>query len=571
MNILENLTILYEDLAEKGEVTPFGWSPIKISYILDIDLDGNLNSASSVLEELTSAKGKTFFAPQVFELPAAAARSSGLCPNFLWDNALYSLGLDTKGKPERALNSFKAFKNFHHKLLDEVNTPMVKALLRFLDHWSPLDAPENPKIQGIYEDLLKGSNLTFTVNGELLTDDISIKHAWDTYYRETDGPLVQCLVTGAWEPLVMVHPAIKKLEGAQSTGAKLVSFNEASFNSYGHSQGENAPVCKYAAFAYTTALNYLLEHRVQTSRFGTCTILYWCIGLEKSREEVLIEAMKQLIAGNRVKDLSEDLLDEPIFILGISPNVSRIYPKFFFQDTIRNLVLNVDEHHRRMEIVKPSYDQFEDVPMWMMFNNLVRPGGELPERTQNSIVKAVIAGTSYPYTMVTNALLRTRAEKDIDRTKAAIIKAYFLQNQNQDCPKEVLTVSLNEESTNLPYNLGRLFSIYETVQDAAIDNISASIKDRYFSSAMTSPGAVFAVLTKLHTAHMRKLERKSKYDGKAAWAFYTYAPQVDKILSLMTESFPAHFSSAEQGAFCLGYYHQNQKRYEKKNNTKEEV
>ena len=570
MNVLENLAILYEDLAEKGKVTPFGWSPIKISCVLDIDQDGNLNSAGSVLEEVTTPKGKTLMIPQVFELPAAQARSSGICPNFLWDNAIYTLGLDTKGKPERAVDSFKAFKNFHHKLLDDVNTPIAKALLLFLDKWSPLDAPENPLLQDIMDDLLKGSNVTFTVNGELLTDDISIKHAWNTHYNETDGPMAQCLVTGDWAPLLQVHPAIKKLDGAQSTGAKLVSFNEPSFNSYGHTQGENAPVCKYAAFAYSTALNYLLENRVQTSKFGTCTVLYWCIGLDEKREEAVVSAMKELIAGNRVKDLDEDILDEPIFVLGLSPNVSRIYPKFFIQDTLRSLSAHVDEHHERMAVVRPGYDQFEDVPMWLMFNDIVRPGGDLPERSKNTIVKAVLTGTPYPYTMVTNALMRIRIERDVTRTRAAILKAYFSQNPNHECPEEVLTVALNENSTSIPYNLGRLFSMFESVQDAAIDNINTNIKDRYFSSAMTSPGAVFAALTKLYTAHIRKLERRSKYDGKASWAFFTYAPQVDKILALLTDSFPAHFSSAEQSAFCLGYYHQNQKRFEKKN-TKEEI
>lgn len=566
MNVLQSLVQLYEDLSAKGLVSPFGWSPVKISYLLDINSDGELNSASCVLEEVTNTKGKTYFKPQVFEYPASVARSSGFCPNFLWDNATYALGIDAKGKADRAIGSFKSFKEFHHRLLDEVNTPNAVALLRFLDKWSPLDAAEHPVLKEIYDGLLGGSNLTFTVNGELLTDDISIQHAWDTYYRETDGPQAQCLVTGEWGPAMLVHPAIKKLDGAQSTGAKLVSFNEPSFNSYGHTQGENAPVSQYAAFAYTTALNYLLENRVQTAKLGETTVAYWTIGLEQEREDAVYAALKDAFAGKLVKDVDNDMLDSEIFVLGISPNVSRIHVKFFYETTLRKLMKNVEAHHARMDIQRPAFDQYEEVPLWLLFDNLVRPGGDLAERTKRAIVQTILTGAPYPHTMPANALLRIRAEKKVSRARAAALKAYYLQNPTPECPEEVLTVALNEFSENIPYNLGRLFSVYEAVQEIAIGNLNTSIKDRYFNAAMSCPAAAFTPLTKLYTAHIRKIEKKMKFDSTCRWAFYNYAPMVERILALLPEQFPEHFTAAEQSSFSLGYYHQTQKRFEKKNN-----
>ena len=170
-------------------------------------------------------------------------------------------------------------------------------------------------------------------------------------------------------------------------------------------------------------------------------------------------------------------------------------------------------------------------------------------------VRAIFTGDLYPAALLEQTMLRIRAERNITRGKAAIIKAYYLRNYNEDCPKEVLTVALNEESTNTAYTLGRLFSLYEAVQEAANPGIGSTIKDKYFNSAASTPAMIFPLLDNLCQKHLRKLNA-----GKRIW----YEKQIMALTGVLGDEYPARLNLPQQGSFDLGYYHQTQKRYEKK-------
>ena len=101
----------------------------------------------------------------------------------------------------------------------------------------------------------------------------------------------------------------------------------------------------------------------------------------------------------------------------------------------------------------------------------------------NATAQAIWHGDRYPAALLYGVVLRIRTDNDVNWRRAAIIKAYYLKNTDDNCPKEVLTVGLNETSTNIPYTLGRLFSLYEAVQQAANPGINKTIKDTYFNSA----------------------------------------------------------------------------------------
>ena len=108
-------------------------------------------------------------------------------------------------------------------------------------------------------------------------------------------------------------------------------------------------------------------------------------------------------------------------------------------------------------------------------------------------------------------------------------------------------MSLNEASNNPAYVLGRLFSIYENVQQAANRGIKATIKDKYFNSAAAMPASIFPVLNNLYQKHLRKLSPglRKYFDN-----------QVVELKSKLGESYPVRMTLAQQGAFHLGYYHQ---------------
>ena len=169
--------------------------------------------------------------------------------------------------------------------------------------------------------------------------------------------------------------------------------------------------------------------------------------------------------------------------------------------------------------------------------------------------RAIFTGGLYPAALLEQTRMRIRAEHEISRGRAAIIKAYYLRNSNPDCPKEVLTVALNEESTNTAYTLGRLFSVYEAVQEAANPGINTTIKDKYFNSASATPANIFPLLDNLCQKHLRKLST-----GSRIW----YEKQIMALMGVLGETYPARLNLPQQGSFNLGYYHQTQKRYEKK-------
>lgn len=569
--ILQALTELFEDLVRQGKLSAPGWSNAKISYALCLDESGALVAVMPTQHEETVGK-KTLLRPNLISLPSTVTRTVGILPNFLWDNSSYLLGVDEKGKPERSLRCFRAAAELHHQLLDDVDTPAAKAILAYFDTWEPENAQSHPALADSLQEILKGGNLTFQVNGMFAQEDPAIQDAWSRHYDDGDGELQQCLVTGKLDTAVTVHPAIKGVAGAQSSGAAMISFNAPAFCSYGKEQSLNAPVGKYAAFAYTAALNYLIADKTNVHRIGDTTIVCWAKDAEPQytdfadfslfgdalpeewTEDDLHDAMKKLADGLPCPELSLNP-DHPFYILGLSPNSARLSVRFFCRDSFGNLAKHVNEHYERLKILGSRY---RFMPLWALLRETVNLNttDKSPSPVMaGAVARAVFTGSLYPASLLEATMLRIRAERDITPGRAAILKAYYLKNPHDLCPKEVLTVSLNESSTNIPYTLGRLFAVYEAVQEAANPGLNATIKDKYFNSASATPAVIFSILGNLSQKHLRKLE--------AGQRIY-YEKQISALKGVLGESYPTRLSLPEQGSFDLGYYHQNQFRYTKK-------
>lgn len=573
--ILQVLTRYYEDLLQQGEIAAPGWGPAKISFALCLDRDGQVLQVIPTMEEVAMGK-KTVLRPQSMILPSAVKRTVGVASNFLWDNSAYLLGADQKGKPERSRDCFRAAASLHHTVLDGVDSPAAKAILTFFDTWQPEKAMEHPALSGQYEAVTAGGNLLFRVDGCYPHEDTAIREAWQRYRNGTDEDAVkmQCLVTGREDEITATHPAIKGVRDAQSSGAALVSFNAPAFCSYGREQNYNAPVGKYAAFAYTAALNHLLADRNNVQIIGDTTIVCWAEGAEPVYQDLFMSfmsgnmppsisdndlraALRDLAKGLPCKDLGVDP-NRTFYILGLAPNSARLSVRFFLRDSFGKLMRNVNEHYERLEIVKPAYAKPGVLSLWALLRETVNlySKDKSPSPTMaGATARAVFSGGLYPASLLEAVMLRIRAERDITWGRAAIIKAYYLKNPHTDCPEEVLTVSLNEASTIIPYTLGRLFSVYEATQQTANPGINTTIKDKYFNSAAAMPASIFPVLNNLYQKHLQKLET-----GQRVY----FDKQVSTLKGVLGESYPTRMTLAQQGSFDLGYYHQTQKRYTKK-------
>ncbi len=569
--ILQALTQLYEDLADRGEIARQGWAPAKISYALCLDASGRLVQMVPMLVEEEMGKKKAL-RPQKKELPAAVMRTVGILPNFLWDNSSYILGIDNKGKPKRSQECFRAAGELHHKILDEVDHPVAKAILSFFDTWQPDSAVQQEALTHCWDDLMKGGNIVFQVEGQFPQEIPAIRAAWGVHYERSDGEQMQCLVTGKVDVVEPVHPTIKGITGAQSSGAAIVSFNAPAFCSYGREQSLNAPVSKYAAFAYTSALNHLLADRDNVHRIGETTVVCWAEGAEPAYQEYSAALLFGESAPDgvneddlraMVKRLADGLpcpennLDpsKTFYILGLSPNAARLSVRFFYRSTFGEVMRNVNAHHERLEIVGSRYPM---TPLWALLRETVNMNttDKAPSPVMaGATARAIFSGTAYPAALLEATMLRIRAEREITPGRAAIIKAYYLKNPNTQCPKEVLTVGLNENSTNIAYNLGRLFSVYEAIQERANPGINATIRDKYINAAASTPATIFPILDSLSKKHLRKLETGARIH---------FERQIMELKGRMGEEYPIRFTLPEQGSFDLGYYHQTQARYTKK-------
>lgn len=575
--ILQALVSYYETLAARGELPQPGWAPVKVSYVLNLDDQGDITTVVCIKEEVTRGKKKALV-PQTIQLPAPVKRTVGVTANFLCDNSSYILGADKKGKPKRSLECFQACKTLHETLLVSVEEPAARALLSFFDHWQPEKLTEHPAFaHQDMEDLLASANLIFRYRGRYLHEIPAIRQAWQDYYNNSqDSQQFPCLVTGKLAPVAQLHPSIKGIYGAQSSGASLVSFNAPAFCSYDREQGLNAPTSQYAAFAYGAALNYLIA--TQNTRVGDVTLLFWA----ESGEEAYADALKRFGFGGGdeddqykeedLKGLMESLAEGAdvewdgtridtnmtFYILGISPNAARLSVRFFLRNSFGQFIRNVKAHYDRLEIVRPSFDPFDNIPVWRMLKETVNPNSREKKPAADmagDTLRAILTNTPYPATLLNGVTLRIRADREMNRTRAAILKAYYLKNRNPFVPEEVLTVSLNQDSNHEAYVLGRLFSVLEAIQSDANPGINATIRDKYFSSASATPGVVFPTLVNLAQKHLRKLD-----EGKKIF----YDKQLTELMSKLGETYPNRMNLPQQGAFQLGYYHQTQYRFTKK-------
>ena len=586
--ILQSLVRCYDSLAAQGKLERPGWSVVKVQWGLYLTADGQVES----VEMLGTANEKGKLIPRTMFLPTPAKRTSGhKAASFLCDNAKYLLGITNEpysgtGKDplKDAEICFRTSAKKHHALLDGISCPMAQAILRFFDTWQPEQAMQFPALSDHFDELCKSSNLVFCMTDAFgvttMSQDIpEIQAVWDEAANSSTEDNItrgRCLVTGELDTIARLHPAIKGITGAQPSGALLVSFNNNSFESYGReeAQGLNAPIGNRAAFAYGEALNYMLRVKDYHSLLGSTTLVYWA----ETAQSAYSDCFAAMLGTNN--DMTQNTLDgimkairlgqglqwenvpldsrTPFYILGLSPNASRLSVRFFLQGTFGDFAANLARHQERLNIIRPSYDTRETLSAYSLLKETANPNSRdklPPSHLVGDLLRAILGDTPYPVSLLTQTELRIHAEHSVSRGKAAILKAWLLKNGSNPQYKEVIDVQLNEQTNYAPYVLGRLFAVLESLQQKANPGINATIMDRYFNAACATPSIVFPTLLKLAQSHLKKLD---------TGYFIYYDKQLTELCGRLTDSYPARLNLQDQGIFQLGYYHQKQKFFTKK-------
>jgi len=581
--ILQALAKHYENLAAEGKVSKEGWCEAKVSYAIELMPDGKVKGFISLKTEEERGKKKVWVSTTRM-VPQMVTRSSGVSSNFLCDNSKYMLGFNKDGSSKRVLECFQAAKEKHLELLEQAEGEMAASIKAFFETWNPEKEEEKLKESEIWEALTDGGNLIFYMNGCEAQEDEEIKELWNEKQNSCDGEeggnTGICLVTGKKAEISRIHRTIKGVPGAQSSGAALVSFNAPAFESYGKEQSYNAPVGKYAEFAYTTALNYLLSQRNYTFQLGDTMVVYWAENGQKAYQDVFSFALVPTVDNRetireifdcikkdqpiKVEDIEMDS-EQRFYILGLAPNAARLSVRFFYQDSFGKILEHISEHYERMKIVQPSWETREYMSIRDMLMETVNQNSRDKSPIPNMaamVMQAVLSGGRYPASLYTDTLIRIRAdqgERKLSWGRTAILKAYLIRNTNWK--EGVNYMGLNKENSEQPYLLGRLFAVLEFIQKDTNPGIKATIRDRYFNSACATPASVFPILIKLMNSHIKKLERDN------LGAKISYENQLTEIMGKLDE-FPRRLTLEEQGKFDLGYYHQVQDKYTKREDRK---
>lgn len=577
--ILQALVAYYNKLAARGEISKPGWAKAKISWAIELGDDGSVLGILPLKVESPDGKKQI---PREILLPAPITKASSVRSNFLWENAEYLLGVQTKKDGGKTAKRFVTAKELHDSLLADMHTPVAEAIKAYFADCDPA-AIASMLPDGCMDELRKGANLTFLYQNRFPGEFPELCAAWDAYYGgKKIGETFVDVVTGEVVVPEATHPSIKNVQDAQPSGAALVSFNAEAFESFGRKQNLNAPMGKETAFAYTSALNSLTGDKDHRQHIGDMTVVYFAEDAEPVYQDVMdlcfagsddrvtdaeLHSILQNIAAGKQTDFAGKTLspDDRFYLLGISPNASRLSVRCFWQSSFGDVISRIKQHYDDITIVTDNRSKWVDIPLWALLRETVNPNANdktpAPQMAGDTL-RAVLTGGRYPETLYRRTLLRIRAEHDITRGKAAIVKGYLLRNtkhrKDYAYIKEASTMALNEASNYTPYVLGRLFSTLETVQLTANRDINTTIKDKYFNSACATPAAVFPILLKLANSHLKKLG-----GGLAV----NYSKQIGELTARLETAFPKTLSLEEQGAFILGYYHQTQKRFEKKNTT----
>ena len=551
---------------ESGLAQPgFEWK--EIPFVIEIDTQGS----PVQIEDTREGEGKRKRA-RPFLVPQGVKKTSGVAANLLWDNAAYVLGVATKGKPKRVEEQRQAFIAKIESLPTPARTDAgVQAVLYFLRRANTESLSQWTEWQEIVETV---PNLTFRLQGDM--DLVCQRPATVEAIRLEQNTMSAdglCLVTGESGEIERLHTAIKGVWGAQTSGANIVSFNLDAFNSYGKTQGANAPVSKNAAFSYTTALNHLLrKDSPQRLQVGDASVVFWAdrptewetgvvdIFGEPTKDDPdrNILAVKSLYTAIKNGVFETEEGQAKFFALGLAPNAARIAIRFWQHGTVADMAGRIKQHFDDLEIERSP----RDPPYLSLFRLLVSVATQgkadnIPPNLGGELMRSILAALPYPQTLLAAAVRRIRAEHEVMYARAALIKACINRATRYANPnsKEELRMSLDEANKNAGYRLGRLFAVLEKIQEEAYRlGINATIRDRFYGAASSTPVTVFPTLLKLTNHHLSKLENP----GRAV----NLEKRIREIMDGL-DDFPAQLPIADQGRFAIGYYHQRQDFFKK--------
>ena len=556
------LKALYDYYNRCDNLPAKGMEEKEIGFLIVLSPDGHFLRFEDCRTEKDHAR--------VYLVKKHVGRSSAAVANYLYDNSAYVLGYSEKsnGKEQLYFDTFKAKVESISELFPDNKD--LYAIRSFYNN-SRETILDMISLDVLWEDIKKNlskkySTFSFRIEGDLkiVAEKKEILQLEDCD-DETKADNF-CLVSGKHGPSVDTTTATM-IAGSQAT-AKLVAFQvNSGYDSYGKSKCGNAPISEEAEFAYTTALNSMLQKGSRNKfMLGSRTFVFWASNnkeASKETEESLFELLGFSEDTNddpnanlmKVRKVFESIysgimktgLDDKFYILGLAPNSARIAVIYWSETTLKDFAEKILCHFNDMEI----HDTRKDKKPYMGIREIISSvtlGGKMSDATPNlpeAVVKSIFQGLPYPQTLYSACIRRIRAEQKLTITRAAIIKAYLNRQSNNN---KKIDIMLDKDNNNQGYLCGRLFAVLDKIQEDAY-NIS-NIRERYMNAASATPSVVFATILNLSVHHSEKLD-----GGRRIYFEKLKREILDKVSA---DGFPTHLDLQDQGRFFVGYYHQRQ-------------
>lgn len=575
----------------KNELPRFGFEERAISFVVVLDGDGKFVQ----IEDTRERAGRQLIARRftVPSLPSPRKASldvvkSGATAGMAWDHFGYVFGqpkIDKNTKtilPKDQELADAQLSGFKEKLkLLSGNIPEDKGVSALLKFYQAEKNLINVKESELWIEITKKDRtyIAFRLVNEshlICQSSLIIDYVQDTNIGAADG---LCLVKGIDDEITRTHNSVNVSRG---TNPKLVSFNKESFESYGKSQSYNSPIGRRAGFEYSTALNHLLRATSNT-KFNIADTQYVCWADKPNRLETdtplffsmgdddpdgTATAVKALFGSiHNGAYQKRDGIDR-FFVLGLAPNKARIVVRYWKAGTIAQFAENLAAWFSDLELSGSDHFGYPTLKSIVRATALKYKEDQISPKLPGDVIAAILSGGRIPETLVLSSLNRIKAERNpkdprgksefnfFQYIRVCAIKAYLNRKYRYSSTKQKeLTVSLDLKETRTGYCLGRLFAVLEKLQQDAQPGINATIRDRYYSSASTTPKAVFGTLMRLSTHHIKKLENPG-------WRVNA-EKRISGVMDLIKD-FPSHLNLEHQGLFALGYYHQKQDFYTRK-------
>ena len=584
--LIKALNEYYDILSEAGKVCPDGFSTQKVHYMIMLRKDGTISGIVDVTESDLEGKKKNIpmeiILPKRNSIPKINSEIIEHRPSYI-----FGLNYDKKSgkysaedEKNRAKKSHEAFVKTNLEYTEGMTSDIVIAYRNFIKNWKPEDETNNEyllKIGSKYS----ASNFCFALDGHTeitlhdMDGDICSKIKNEINSKQEEKSTQICAITGKRGEIAKIHDRISGLKGAQASGASMVCFNNKAEESYGKSQSYNSSVSQDTMRRYTEALNILISDSHHRMYMDDMTVVFWAMSFNDAKEINMFSLMfnpskDQLDAGEtemvlkkaveamgigKTVDLSSIDIDENVefYVVGLTPNTSRISQKFLYHDKFGKIFSNVALHQADMFIDGSK----GNISLWRMMKEIKSPKStneKTPPPLISAVFQAALSGGKYPESLLETAVRRVKTDKSVNYVRAGIIKACINRKSRIYKNKEELKLALDVENNDQAYLCGRLFAMLERIQNnASTSELNRTIKDSYFSSACAKPADIFPRLMKLAQYHLKK-DDYGIIDNKI----------VGEIMEKLGDEFPQTLSLNDQGKFIIGYYHQYQSFFKKR-------